>query len=491
MILEWYRRYSRCVILAVIVCHSAHAQDSIPVKYEQMAERYASVASKKTEAFNKDLERYTTGSLERLIRQEEKMKKKLSMVDSIKARALFTYAIDSLKKFQTLIKAKTGRVGRFFSGGYFPYLDTLKQSLSFLNKAREAAGTAEKLKSGLDASLSSVDEMEGKLETVGKLDEYLKQRESVLQDLTKSYPGLTGGLQHFNKEMVYYRAQVSEYKNVLQDPEKIERLALTTLQKLPAFQSFVQQNSQLAGFFATPPASSGPGGIGTSPVVNGLPSRAAVQQVLQQAMPSSTGGDPTQLMQQQISDGQAQLDNLQNKLKELGKGSANAADIPNFIPNSQHAKSFWRRLEYGVNAQFGSSHNYLPATGDFGLQVGYKLNDKSSAGVGITYKMGLGSGWNHIRLSNEAIGFRTYLKWKAGRIFFIQGEGEWNYMSGFSSIAQLQDVNAWQTSALIGAGKEYKINKKLSGNIMLLYDVLYHRHTPASQPLTFRFGYNF
>jgi hypothetical protein len=309
----------------------------------------------------------------------------------------------------------------------------------------------------------------------------------VLSDLTRSFPALTGGLKDFSRQAVYYQAQISEYKNTLQDPEKIEKLVLATLQKVPAFQKFVQQNSQLSGLFATP-GSGGAGGIGTSPIINGLPSRAAVQQVMQAAMPS-VNGDPTQILQQQISDGQAQVNDLKSRLK-LPSGSG-GGDAPDFTPNSQHTKSFRKRLEYGVNAQFGNSHNYLPATGDFGVQAGYKLNDKSSAGIGVTYKMGLGSGWNHIRLSNEALGFRTYLKYKTGKSFFLQGGAEWNYMTGFSSIAQLRDMNAWQTSAVLGAGRDYKINKRLSGNVMLLYDFLYNRHTPASQPITFRFGYNF
>lgn len=476
-----------CAVFVLCLCSVAHAQDSALVNTGRGQEQYAAAAGKKVTAFNKDLEKSTTGYLEKLIRQEEKMKKKMAKIDSVKAKALFNYSIDSLKRFETLIRSKTGKVGRFLSGSYFPYLDTLKQSLGFLSKARDAAGSADKLKAGLDASLSSVDEMEGKLETVGKLDEFLKQRQAVLTDLTKSFPALTGGLKDFNKQAVYYQAQISEYKNTLQDPEKIEKLVLATLHKVPAFQKFVQQNSQLSGLFATPGAG-GAGGIGTSPIVNGLPSRAAVQQVMQAAMPTANG-DPAQILQQQISDGQAQVNDLKSRLK-LPSGSG-GGDAPDFTPNSQHTKSFRKRLEYGVNAQFGNSHNYLPATGDFGLQAGYKLNDKSSVGIGITYKMGLGSGWNHIRLSNEALGFRTYLKYKTGKSFFIQGGSEWNYMTGFSSIAQLRDLNAWQTSAVLGAGRDYKINKKLSGNVMLLYDFLYNRHSPASQPITFRFGYNF
>ncbi|HEY8967538.1 MAG TPA: hypothetical protein VIM64_00560, partial [Puia sp.] len=156
-----------------------------------------------------------------------------------------------------------------------------------------------------------------------------------------------------------------------------------------------------------------------------------------------------------------------------------------------HTMPFRRRLEFATDVQFGKSTNYLPATTDFAVMAGYKLSGRSSLGVGLTYKLGLGNGWNKIRLSNEGLGFRTYLKVKLKSNFFLQGSGEWNYLTAFESIRQLHDANAWQASALLFLGKSYHIRKKLSGNIQLGYDLLYRQHQPISSPVLFRLGYNF
>jgi len=482
-------------LLLVICFMTVRSQDSLSAAYQRLQQKYAADTKGKVDAFNKQVEGYTEKSLGKMIEQEKKMQKKVARIDSVKAKLLFQYSIDSLKKFQTAIKNKTARFSRFFKGNYFPYLDTLKQSLSFFNKAQTSIDQASAAQNKLTASLSSVDQMESKLGTIEKINEYLKQRQQVLQTQLTSFPGLGDNLKNINKEAYYYQSQISEYKKTLSDPDKIEKLALSTLQKLPAFQQYFQQNSQLAGLFgSTPNMGSIPGGPGSVPIVNGIPSRSTLQQFMQQQMPGSAVTDPAEAVQQQVQQaggGAASgIDDLKSKLGG-GSGQAGNAAMPEFTPNSQATKSLGKRLEYGANMQFGSSTNYLPASSIFGLQAGYKLNDKSSVGIGASYTMGLGSGWNHIRFSNQAIGLRSYVKWKPKNAFFLQGGGEWNYLTGFSSVAQLRDLNAWQASALIGIGREYKINKKINGSVLFVYDLLYDRHTPVTQPLSFRFGYNF
>ena len=484
-------------LLLVICFMTVRSQDSLSAAYQHLQQKYAADTKGKVDAFNKQVEGYTEKSLGKMIDQEKKMQKKVARIDSVKAKLLFQYSIDSLKKFQTAIKNKTARLSRLFKGNYFPYLDTLKQSLSFFNKAQTSIDQASAAQNKLTASLSSVDQMESKLGTIEKINEYLKQRQQVLQTQLTSFPGLGDNLKNINKEAYYYQSQISEYKKTLSDPDKIEKLALSTLQKLPAFQQYFQQNSQLAGIFGVTPnlasVPGGLGGLGGMPIVNGIPSRATLQQFVQKQLPG-TNIDPAQAIQQQVEQSGAGaasgIDDLKSKLGG-GSGQAGDASMPDFTPNSQKTKSLGKRLEFGANMQFGSSTNYLPASSIFGLQAGYKLNDKSSVGIGASYTLGLGTGWNHIRLSNQALGFRSYLKWKPKKAFFLQGGGEWNYLTGFSSIAQLKDLNAWQASALLGIGREYKVSKKINGSVLLVYDLLYDRHKPTTQPLSFRFGYNF
>jgi len=86
--------------------------------------------------------------------------------------------------------------------------------------------------------------------------------------------------------------------------------------------------------------------------------------------------------------------------------------MPNFKPNSKKTKTFLKRIEFG--SSFTSSHgtSLLPAMEDIGLTAGYRLNDKSIIGIGASYKMGLGKGWNHISISSQGIGVRGFADMK-------------------------------------------------------------------------------
>jgi len=99
------------------------------------------------------------------------------------------------------------------------------------------------------------------------------------------------------------------------------------------------------------------------------------------------------------------------------------------------------------------------------------------------------NGWKDIRLSSESVGLRSYLKTKLKGSFAVQGGAEWNYMTKFSKIEELKNYSSWQTSALLGLVKSYKIGKKVNGNVQLMYDFLHNQHVPATQPVLFRIGY--
>lgn len=455
---------SVCIALLLLHPIASRGQDSI--------QRYVGVVDEKITAFNGSVDKYTLRTLDKLISQERKMQRKVAARDSGMARKFFDYSIDSLGKFKSMIQSGSGSLSHA-GQRYFSYLDTLKQSLSFLNKG--------------DA-LGNVTALENRLAVADKLNEFLQQRQQVLQSVLKSFPDMGGGIASLKKEAFYYKGQVEEYKNTLKDPDKIERAVVGALGKTAAFQHFMEQHSQLAGLFASPAAFGAPGGSVAG--VNGLASRSAVQQMLQANLPGS-GPSVAELVKQQTesASGAVEPDKLKDLLNKTSGSVGGAA--PNADANTLHTLPFRRRLEFSTDVQFGKSTNYLPATTDFAVMGGYKLSGRSSLGVGLTYKLGVGNGWSKIRLSNEGLGFRAYLKVKLKSNFFLQGSGEWNYLTAFESISQLHDANAWQTSALLSLGKSYHIRKKLSGNIQLAYDLLYRQHQPISQPVLFRLGYNF
>lgn len=482
------------LLLLFIICVSfaAQAQDTAIIlgKIANLPKHFFPTIDSKTTKLENSLTKQTEKYLSRLFHQEEKLKTKLARKDSTAAKKIFDSTAQKYKSLTEKMRSKTNRVENALAGqgDYLPNVDTLATSLNFLTKKGNGLLADNKQLEQAKSVLGNLKELDGKMLQAEQVKAYIRERKQQLKEQLSQY-GMTKDLAKYNKEAYYYAAQVKEYKTMWEEPEKVQQKAMELLNKLPVFQKFMQQNSQLSGLFASPggfPTASTGGSI---PIVNGLAPRASVQQALQTAIPATSTSSATQVMQQQIGNARTEISNLMDKVNTAG--GMGDKDVPDFKPNSQRTKSFRRRLEYGGNLQFGQETNFLPASSDIGLQLGYKLSDKSSAGVGAAYKLGLGSGWKNIRLSSESVGLRTYMKTKLKGSFSLQGGAEWNYMTRFASIEELKNYSAWQTSALLGLVKSYKIGKKVNGNVQLMYDFLHSQHVPASQPVLFRVGYNF
>lgn len=164
--------------------------------------------------------------------------------------------------------------------------------------------------------------------------------------------------------------------------------------------------------------------------------------------------------------------------------------MPDFKPNTQKVKTFLKRLEYSADVQFEKSSNRLPSAANVGLGVGYKLNDKNAIGMGLNYKLGMGS-IQHISFTSQGLGIRSYMDLKIKKQIYATGGYEANYYTAFKNIEQLKNYDAWQRSALAGISKKYKVSKKVQGEMKVLYDFLANQHIPVTQPVIFRLGYKF
>jgi len=165
-----------------------------------------------------------------------------------------------------------------------------------------------------------------------------------------------------------------------------------------------------------------------------------------------------------------------------------------FKPNNQKTKSFWNRLEYGSNLQTQKTNYFFPATSDIGLSVGYKLNDKSIIGIGGSYKLGWGNGWNHIKLTHQGASLRSFLDYKIKGSFFASGGFEYNYQPLSDSVtANRSDADLWTKSGLIGISKIISLKSKVfkKTKVQLLWDFLSYSQVPRTQAIKFRVGYNF
>lgn len=430
--------------------------------------------------------------LSKMQRQEAKLHKKLSATDSLKAKELFTEDIqERYNNLQSNLINKTEKLKRFPLKEYIPGIDSMQTSLNFLSKnANLPTDKIEQIKE-VNEKLKS---LQAELQKANDIQAFVREREAQLKEQLLN-SGLAKQLKGINKNVYYYQQQLSEYKELLNDKQKLKQKLLETVRTLPAFQKFWQKNSYLAALFPAPD------NAGTAEALAGLQTRANVQTAIAQRVGAAAGSnvDPQQYFQGQVDAAQAQLNQLKDKLNKLSNGGGNSdMTMPNFSPNNEKTKSFLKRLEYGMNIQSEKGRYSLPAMSDIALTLGYKLSDNKTMGIGASYKIGWGD-IKHIKVTSEGIGLRSYVDIKMptvakGKILggiWFSGGFEYNYLSSFKTIQELhRNVDVWQRSALLGLSKKYKVGKK-EGNMQLLYDFLHNQQTPPGTALKFRLGYTF
>lgn len=468
-------------------------KDDSSFSISRLPQNYASQISTKIEKYRNRITSKTAKVLTKLSRWENKIHSLLNKTNPQAAEKLFG---NNQTTFSSLLqKIKDGQsVASNYKAQYDGYVDKLSTSFQYLQQQKTEVDSAavEPLKNA-NLQMQNLHEDLGETEYVNA---FIKERKKQLFTESVQYIGKSKYLTKINKESYYYVATLANYKDLFSDTKKTEATVKEVLNKIPAFQKFMQNNSQLASLFNLPGSNANGN---PAQALAGLQTRASVQGLIQQRI-AAGGPNAMAQVQKNLQDAQSQLSQLKDKILKGGiPGSGGDIEMPDFKPNEQKSKTLWQRLEYGFNVQFSKNNSFVPSSSDLALTLGYKVNDKCTIGIGMSYKMGLGS-LQHIRITSQGIGLRSFMDWKisflpafggAGGGLFITGGYEMNYNSAFKNIDQLKDYNAWQRSALIGLSKKYKISKKLKGNMQLLYDFLAKNHVPVSQPVVFRVGYNF
>jgi hypothetical protein len=436
------------------------------------------------------LDQHTTRYLQKIMRQEQRIKRKLARRDTTTANALFGNTSAYYQQLQQTVSNTTG------DPPYIPIFDTLQTSLKFLQQnpalLQQTKGVTEKL----TKSMGDLQALEKGFQQTANLQALLRQRQQYLREKLQGL-GLAKEIGQLNKQVYYYSQQVNEYKEVLQHPAKIERKALNLLSDTKLFQDFMRRNSRLASLFRLP----GNDDAFSGNAYAGLQTREEVTGMIQQQL-AAGGPQAQQQFQQQLQTAQAELGKLKDKIMKAGSSGVTAGqeeDMPNFKPNTQKTKSFKQRLELGTNIQSQKATYYFPVTTDLALSVGYKLNDRSVVGIGAAYKLGWGQGWDHIQITHQGAGIRSFIDWKIKNSFWFSGGFEMNYrpLNANNSTVTTPGMpmpilqrDTWQRSGLFGLSKKYQAGKKFKGKIQLLWDVLSYQQVPRAQPFVFRVGYD-
>lgn len=486
------------------------SQDSVGVVIE-LPDKYIRSVDVKIRTVDMQITRQSEKYVNSLSKQEEKLRKQLAKIDSSKAAELFGDAKKTYENLAQKLNNTTGKFDKLTSGEYMAGLDSLQGSLAFLKDAANIVSKTKDIRQKLGSSLNQVNQLQNKLKEAADIQSYLQQRQEQLKQLLSTYTNLPKSVSKcfgkYQQDVFYYSQQLKEYKELLNDPDKLVSKILSTLQTIPAFSKFFSKYSMLASLFPTPE------NYGSPQALAGLQTRADVQQLMQQqlAIPATNGANanPAAYLQQQMQQAQGELSRLKDKLGQLGINGGGSSDMamPDFKPNNQKTKSFLKRIEIGTNFQTQRATNYFPTTTDFAITAGYKLTDKSIAGIGLSGKMGWGKNWKQIRVTGEGIGLRAYADWKAPDLFktnsrfvaslwFTVG-AEMNYTRTVESLAVFKNYSNWNKSALAGLTKKYSMNsplkkgKKVQGTMQVLYDFLHKQHVPPTPAFVWRVGYNF
>jgi len=432
-----------------------------------------------------NLDKQSAKLLGQMQHKENKWNAKLNSAGNVKAQALFSKDVSQqYHELQSGFSKTASQFEQFPLKEYLPGLDSVQTVLNFILQNPNLSTDQLKQLKSLNAKLKNLQE---ELQAANEIQAFVKERTAMLKEQLVN-TGLVKQLKGINKRVYYYQAQISAYKEILNDKEKLREKFLETVRILPAFQKFWQKNSYFATLFPTPASE------GTQQALTGLQTRTSVQNVIARRLGASEsqGANPQQYFQEQIDVAQAQLNELKNKLNKFSNGGGNSdMTMPEFKPNDQKTKSFFKRLEYGFNIQNEPGRYSLPALTDIALSIGYKFSDKKRLGIGASYKIGRGRDIQHMHFTNEGVGLRSYIDIKAKGSIWLSGGFEYNYLNSFKTLQELHSkVDVWQRSALIGLSRKYKVGKK-EGNMQLLYDFLYGRQTPPGTALKFRIGYTF
>ena len=515
---------------AVHMASFGQSTDSIANKVVNLPSGFLSKIQSRTAKLDGQLTKQTESYLRSMTSKEARLRRKMARLDSTDTsgagRSATLFSGNPGKQYGSLLqklKSDTSTVMKVMHGQYLPYADSLQGMLKFLqtNPQLSKFSPAE-----IQNALAQVTQLQNKLQDAAEIQQFMQQRQNQIQQWLSQYTKLPGGLSgaytDYNKQLYYYSEQVKAYKEALNDPDKMMQLAMTVLDKVPAFTSFIRSNSMLSS------ALNLPGAYNPSMIGQGLATRDQVLAVLQNQMGKSSSGpnslpgsgagtdgmpggggaggatpggsadgssggmDVSSLAQQNMQSAQDQVDQLRAKLSSYGNSTGPDVDIPNFKPNSQKTKSLWKRLEYGVNMQTVHSTFFYPSTSDIALTLGYKLNDKNVIGIGASYKLGWGQDLSHISLTSQGMSLRSYLDINLKKSFYISGGFEYNYQQPFH-LADMPPLKNWQPSGLIGISKIVSLKSKVlkKTKMQLLWDFLSYQQVPKAPALKFRIGYSF
>jgi hypothetical protein len=367
--------------------------DSIPKLSANQAYAYATKAQEKLISYTSKVNTKTIKTLTKYIKWENKIKRLLQKADPAKAAELFSNNSLSFEKLLAQYQAGALQINNVHMQ-YNSATDKLETSVKYIKTQKDLLTPKQQLE--LQNSDSIINEFEAEEKQQALLVKLIKERQQQLIAAAGKQIKNSKYFKKLNEEFFYYSEAINNYRAVLNDPNKMEALAISILEKIPAFKSFFRQFSQIGQMFPQPA-----NGATSMASLAGLQTRASVMAQITSVIGTAPAAQEnfSNLMQS----AQQQLNTLKQKAQEAVGGANNDFELPQPKKyNSQKNKSLWNRMALKADWQPVNNNGYIPNNINMGLGLTYKINDKKEIGAMVSYKLGLGNGIRDIRLPTKA-----------------------------------------------------------------------------------------
>jgi hypothetical protein len=205
------------ILVTTCTFQTLHAQQKL-----QQLFSFSDAVQKKINILHENADKSFDRWLDKLQKEEQKLKNKLSKKDSTKAALLFgnvQQRFDSLRNLQ----------GDSNSHAFTAYLDTLHTAAKF---------------SGNTILQKQIAQLTNKLNAKEFIRQKIKERKQQLMN-----GGLGKQLAGFDKQAYYYSQQLNEFKSLIKNKKKREQKALEVLRESKLFKDFFAQHSELSRYF--------------------------------------------------------------------------------------------------------------------------------------------------------------------------------------------------------------------------------------------------
>lgn len=383
---------------------------------------------------------------------------------------------DSLKR----TAAQSSLTHSFYSGR----LDSLNTALGFLQLGQ---GKQSSLGALFAATRYDLDNLYDQLNAGVQANSFLFERLAQLELLPRAVlPKRI--LRRYQKQLSRYNRRIAAFQALVERPDHGAALLLSEVQKFPEFASFFAKNARLSQLFPLPDPDAAEG---QENMHSGLQTRAALAQSFKDRYGRTA--DLSAELQRNLQS-VAGINSLADLVIGHSPGEPTSRQVQAISAhNDRPGKGYGtlkKRIVPGINLQSTPARHFFPAISDVGLNLGYKISQRSAIGIGGSYKLGLGQSWDNIKLTHEGLSLRTFIDVQLKGSVYISGGYEQHYRRAINTIAAFKGHSAWQSSGLIGLSKRYRVGN-VDGNMQLMWDVLSYRQVPKTQPIIWRIGYMF